>query len=561
MPRIKFEEETIGDILHSRLQLRVPINQRSYAWKEEHVEELYRDLNGAISKAATEYFLGSIIVVHSGDTIEVHDGQQRLATTMILIAAIRDYFYRNQDHPTAETISAFSLRSRDRATLDIHPHFSLSAEDNAFFVNKVLLLPDDPLRKSAKTDPKKESHQRIAGAAKFAAEFVATLTQQLPADQRAPTLHKWLNFIDKGARVIWVEVADEATAYQVFETMNDRGLKLSSADLIKNYLFSLGDNRKEEIVQRWQSMTATLEALGPKEGDVVDFIRCVWVMEHGPTRSNLIFQGIKDEVGNKTAAVTWTTMLAERAVEYTAMLNSSHVIWTGYHQETRSAVETLRFFGVSQIRPLLLAALLKFSKKEREKLFKVAIGWSIRCLIAGVPSGTLEGYYARNAKKIFDGATTSVASLTSDMVAIIPDDDRFHAAMVQASVSDAALARYYLRVLQMQADNKPEPEYVPNAGIAVTLEHILPQNPGPGWKHITPDEAKANYNRLGNQALLPGSVNSKIGNSEYSDKKAALQASGFSLTSEAAANTIWSIAEITARQQRLATLAVKAWPL
>ena len=464
MPKIKFEEETIGKILHGRPNLRVPINQRSYAWKQEHVEDLYKDLNGAISKNAGEYFLGSIIVVHSANSTEVHDGQQRLATTMILIAAIRDYFFSTGDEERSEIISAFSLRSKNLVTLQPEPHFRLSAEDNEFFVNRVLRLPTDVVRKATKADAKKDSHQRIETAAKFAADYISKLIEPLPSTHRAALLQKWLEFIATSAQVIWVEVADEATAFQVFETMNDRGLKLSSADLIKNYLFSLSDNLKEETVQKWKAMAVTLETLGPKDGDVVDFIRCVWVMTHGPTRSNLIFQGIKDEVSSKPAAVAWTSTLAERSQNYAAMLTSSDIAWLGFHAETRSAVETLKFFGVSQIRPLLLAAMIKFSAKEKEKLFRLGINWSIRCLVGGVPSGTLEGHYSRNAKKIFEGKIKDTEELTAEMVAIVPDDVRFRGAMVTLTVSEASLARYYLRILQMQADNVPEPEYVPNSG-------------------------------------------------------------------------------------------------
>ena len=59
-----------------------------------------------------------------------------------------------------------------------------------------------------------------------------------------------------------MEVADENTVFRIFETMNDRGAKLSAADLVKNYLYSLGGSRKEEVVQKWLSMTAILNRWG-----------------------------------------------------------------------------------------------------------------------------------------------------------------------------------------------------------------------------------------------------------------------------------------------------------
>ena len=113
----------------------------------------------------------------------------------------------------------------------------------------------------------------------------------------------------------------------------------------------------------------------------------------------------------------------------------------------------------------------------------------------------------------------------------------------------------------MEEDGDIEPQYTPNDGKAVTLEHILPQKPGIEWSHISPEQAKANYNRLGNQALLAGSVNSKIGNVGFKDKKAALAASPFSLTSSVAQASDWNVREIATRQLQLANLAVKAWSL
>ena len=252
MPTFEFEKETIGHILQGRKGLHVPINQRSYQWKKEHAEDLYKDLNGAITQNADEYFLGTIVVVvkPSVNDIEVYDGQQRLATSMLLIGAIRDYFFSSGDTQTARIIAEESLYSPVRQTLLPETHFGLSGDDNQFFVNRILRSPDDPERKNAKPDPKKESHQRILDAAEAAAKHVEDITKTLPTADKAKHLHKWLDFIEKGARVIWVEVADQKTAFRIFETMNDRGLKLSAADLLKNYLYSLAEKNQAAVVQK-----------------------------------------------------------------------------------------------------------------------------------------------------------------------------------------------------------------------------------------------------------------------------------------------------------------------
>ncbi len=193
----------------------------------------------------------------------------------------------------------------------------------------------------------------IAAAAKIAATHVDTITKQLPPADKAQLLHRWLDFLAEGARVIWVEVADEQTAFRIFETMNDRGLKLSSADLLKNYLYSLAGSRKEEVVQKWLSMTAVLESLGREDGDVVDYIRYFWITTHGHTRVNDLFDSIKSEVNSEATTVSWVSVLEARANDYAALLTPSHDAWSSVHQEVRATIDTLRYLGVSQIRPLL----------------------------------------------------------------------------------------------------------------------------------------------------------------------------------------------------------------
>jgi len=564
MAAIEFKKNTLGAILKAKNGLRVPLNQREYSWKKEHVQDLFTDLNGAITSADTEYFLGTIVAVSKAekDTVtEVFDGQQRLATTMILIAAIRDRFHKSGDKDTAEEITRESLYSKSRKTLELETHFGLSGVDNEFFTNYVLCEPEHALRKSAKPDKHKESHQRIKDAADAAAEHISTITANLPKNSQSELLHKWLDFIAQGARVIWVEVADQPTAFRIFETMNDRGLKLSAADLIKNYLYSLAEKNQDHVVQKWQSMVGTLESLGPDSGDIVDFIRYFWITTHGHTRTNVLFDGIKKEIKKEPVAITWSTHLESRANDYAALYTSTHPAWRVYHPETRAKVETLRFLGVSQIRPLLLAAFGKFSQKEMEKLLIAAVNWSVRVLLAGVPSGTLEGQYSKNAKRITDGEIKTVDKLATELSTIIPDDNKFVATFKTASVADAQFARYYLRVLQMQADGKMDNQYVPNDGKLVTLEHILPKNPGQDWKHISPEDQRTYRNRLGNLALLDEGNNSTLGNVGYSVKEKVLANSHFSLTTMAVGQKPWGTAEIQKRQDGLANYAIRAWPI
>lgn len=561
MPVIEFAKETVGHILKDRTTLAVPKNQREYQWKEEHVLDLYTDLQGAYADRA-EYFLGAIIVVvnKNAEGIQVYDGQQRLATTTILIGAIRDYIHKT-DKDTATNIARESLYSPERKTNILRPHLTLSATDNDYFYRSVVLNPGTEERNAAKADIKKKSHRRIGDAAKCAAQFIADILKPVPESQRLPTLHGWLDFLVEKVRVIWVEVEDQPTAYKIFETMNDRGLKLSAADLIKNYAYSLAGKRESEVIAKWESMATILESLG-EDGDLVDYLRYLWITTHGPTRSSKLFDQIKKEVNSEPTVVNWVANAESRANDYAALLTSSHQAWNQYHQEVRGTIATLRYLGVSQVRPLLLAAYGKFDPKPMSKLLKLAVNWSVRFLVSGTQSGTIEGHYSRNARAITAGDIKDLGALSAEMARVVPADDVFQAAFSTASVQTASLARYYLRRIQIQADGSAEPQYVPNEGQPITLEHVLPQNPGRGWEHIKPEEVEAFYNRLGNQALLAGSVNSALNNVDFESKRKALAESEFSLTSMVGKDyNKWDLDAIANRQIRLAEHAVAAWPL
>jgi hypothetical protein len=79
---------------------------------------------------------------------------------------------------------------------------------------------------------------------------------------------------------------------------------------------------------------------------------------------------------------------------------------------------------------------------------------------------------------------------------------------------------HYLRSLDQKLKGDKEPEYIVNDDeTQVTLEHVLPENPGPGWEHIDQATADAFYRRLGNMVLLRASVNSKLGNAPFEEKQ------------------------------------------
>jgi hypothetical protein len=549
--------DAIGHAL-SDSRLSVPIYQRSYAWEDGHVKNLLQDLASALDDGEAEYFLGSIVATaSSGEREEIVDGQQRLATTSVLLAAIRDYFYLKGDKNRASDIDRDYLSVRDIRTQEITPKLKLNDNDHDFYAKRVLSLPDHPDRKVAAT---KNSHHRIARAAELAAEHVdklATLGSK-PTDR----LISLLEFVAHRAKVIWVRVPDHANAFTIFETLNDRGLELAISDLLKNYLFLAADKRLPEVQVQWIGMIATLEAV-ERETIVVDFIRHLWSSTHGSTREKELYASIKKSVTSAQGAVDLAKQLAAGAKLYAAMLNTDHELWKKYGATARGHMGTINLLQMVQIRPLLLAVLDRFTVAEVRKALKLMVSWGTRFLVTGGHgAGTLERQYSDRAQEVRSGHITTTAALAAAMASVVPTDKVFETSFATVSVPRPAFARYYLTVLERRLGKVKDPELVPNTNQEeVNLEHILPQSPSAGWSHIKDEIAKAFYNRLGNHALMQVSANTVAGNEAFSKKRPIYATSSFRLTSELAATSTWDVPEIEARQLRMAQLAVKAWSI
>jgi len=559
--------ETIGKALHSKV-LHVPANQRDYAWEKKHVTDLYRDITEVITGAGGEYFLGTIVVIK--DDVEkklfVVDGQQRLATSAILIAAIRDYVLHNGGDTRARALETKYLLSADENLDEESPHLFLNAGDQDFFFRRVLLRETNDRRCGVK--PTRPSHTLIDSAATLAAESVKKAAALVAPERRLTQVLRWSNFLYDSARVIWVTVPDDRAAYIVFETMNDRGLELSATDLIKNYLLRYASTPPgdyfEQTKQQWNSMVSLIE--GSREPNILkDYVRHYWVAFHAHTRHPELFNRVKVHVGTSpNLAAQLTADLLESAATYVTLLNPMHPEWTKLQSpRTQRNIQTLYELGMIQIRPLLLAIIKKFGHRDIIASLRLAVSWVVRFLVTGeAGSGALESYYGEAARDITKGKIISTKKLAEKMIGIVPQDDQFEAIFSTAAVSKPDLARYYLRALELTKRNQSEPENIPNDdGQVITLEHVLPEKAEDGWEHFSEEQHSQYWKRIGNQALLRKTDNSNLGNVKYSVKRPALSTAGFELTQEIAAKDSWGMEDINGRQKELAKLALKTWPL
>lgn len=556
--KLEVRKWPIARLLKDEL-LSVPIYQRSYSWQSEQLTDYWTDLSGALSQSTPAYFLGTIVVTREGDQerLNVVDGQQRLATTAMLIAAIRDAYLDGNLGTRANTVEQQYLMGRDLQTDAMEPHLRLNAEDDAVFAGVILPRKEE----KQKIPINRGSHSRMAEAAAFFRTRVSE-TVSAHGSNWQESLYRWLKFLSEDVLVILVEVEDEAEAFTIFETLNDRGLDLTIADLVKNHLFRLAGSRNVASVNSsWTSATAILDATGdPKI--FTNFLRQYWSSRYGVVRERDLFKQMRDLITTPASAVAFVNDLHEAARLYAALLNSSHDYWLDFGTATRTHIDTLIRFGIEQNRPMLLAAMQHFQKAELKKLIKASVAWAVRGQVTrAIGGGTTERAYSDAGVNIRSGNSKTAQAVYRGLMSIIPSDKEFESAFASLIDNRAKFDRYYLLELEIFSRQQQEPEFVPNRDEGeVNLEHIFARNADISeWPLFSTVEPEDWIWRLGNLVLLQKSQNERLGNDPFSSKKSVLARSQLLLTNEAGQVPDWSPANIEARQAKLAQIAVRAW--
>ncbi|MDX3807222.1 DUF262 domain-containing protein [Bosea thiooxidans] len=551
MSDFTFQPTTLLGVLQSGFYA-VPMYQRSYSWSEQQVSDFWNDIKEAI-EGENQYFLGTLVFSNEdGGFISVIDGQQRLATTTIILSAIKEKYESDGKIAYAATYSGLlsPLDPEDGCT---KPRIRLNAEDHPYFSKLVL----DGVMVDADVD----SHKRILEAFQYFKRRIAEIVDADPSNWEPKIARIW-KFLNKQARVVTVTAPNDADAFTIFETLNDRGADLTIADLLKNYLFSQAGNINIGSVQlKWQSANTILKEYQEEKMFIV-FLRHLWSSMHGATRERDLFRDIKSEVRGAQASLDFATKIEESAKLYAAILSSDNDFWADYSAEDRGSVRNINEFNLQQSRPTLLAALEHFDKTEIKKTLAAFISIFVRGIIAGgIGGGQAERYLSDAAADIRSGAIKNTAQLVVKLKPIIPSDTVFERAFQTFSTTTNRFARYLLVALEKGMKQSAQPELVPNEDVEkVNLEHILPRSAtASDWPAFTAEERATYPNRLGNMTLLSKGINNRIGNKSWSVKKAALSGSELDLNKVISAEADWRTGEIDKRQAALAKQALTVW--
>src|SRR5712692_1334697 len=277
----------LGGVL-KRYWLRVPANQREYSW-DELVPNLFQDLTQAILADEADYFVGAIVTVpRAPETLEIVDGQQRLATTAILLSEIQRYLRPNEPM-LADYIKAFLTEiNPDERQLSVK--LTMNSVDNEFFRAMITRASDsDPMPAASR----RSSHKLLVQAFAEARSHVRKVVAGANPRQHGDILNRWVRFIEHGAQVILIRVPSDRNAYKMFETINARRHEATPADLVKNYLFGQAGSRGTEAEEKWALMRGALETVEEDE-ITVTFLRHALIAMHGHLREPDVYSKVQD---------------------------------------------------------------------------------------------------------------------------------------------------------------------------------------------------------------------------------------------------------------------------
>ena len=483
------EKRTLGQILSSTSPpIRVPDYQRDFSWEGEQIGEFWSDLisfGGMAPQSkltGKEYFLGAAVLVNNGTFHLLLDGQQRLATSTILLAALRDKI-KEYNNDAAKQIQDLYIAFNDHLTGETVYKLQLNIFDRAFFRDFVQSFP--PIDGIA---PKKKSHRRIEDAYKY---FRQRIEEGWDAAGGGKKGFDWAAHVALILRehmaLVTVVSNNERNAASIFATLNDRGIGLSTVDLIRSLVLQTAhESHREEILGCWdETFTACGTTLASET-----LIRISWVSRRGDVKTRTLYKIVADEVQKDLSVLEYSRQLRGDALLYKQFRDlETHDV------ELQECWHTFRVLKFNASYPLLLAVNRSLHDlDEQKRITKALVALVIRHnVVCDLDRAKLESAVYAAARRISNG--DGLQSVLDDLRRLSPSEPDFQSSFAKLAFSknELGVARLLLRAFE-SALSATDELHVAGAD-RVHVEHIYPQTPQPGLRWTEHDRF---IGRLGN---------------------------------------------------------------
>jgi len=492
----------------------IPEYQRPYVWTPDNVNDLLEDLWFAYeNNTEDEYFVGSLVLKKitesSFDEYEVLDGQQRLTTFALMLSILKN---KTNDNKTKraieeslfqEAIPVKGIPERPRIV------YKIRGDSDKF-------LKEFVLKSSKLIDGRDVSVKNMANAIKTIEEFF---------ENKNDKIEGFIDFLFNNVVFIYVATEDREDAFRLFTILNNRGIPLTNADILKainvGEIEKLGNKKlAEEYAKKWEDIQ---NELGEDFDRFLGFIRTILLKEKA--RKSLL-EEFEEKIynANKLAKGRETIDLLNRYYEiYTKIIDFSPSDKPLSDQSEEKNNEYKNLITVMKttlpstdwIPPLLHfynkfwdEFLLKFLRKLE---FKFSSDW----ILYFTPTQRIENMN-RILKRI-DNADSPDEVLNDPDIFKVNINDLRNA--LSGDVYGKRFTKYVL--LKYEYLCQDNSQFVGSYSL-ISVEHILPQNPpiGSKWREwFTEKEIEEYKHQLGNLVLLNCRKNSSLSNLDFNKKK------------------------------------------
>jgi hypothetical protein len=511
----------------------VPPYQRFFAWGVEEIEQLFTDLQEFATSDDPYYFMGQVIVAGSSskEKYDLVDGQQRATALLILLVAVREKFEQHPDKDTDQTLKVWLS--------ELNLLLVWSAGGN-YISPRVKAAGDGSELLSAlinKTDLPEITGWTRENILNAYEELLKRLEMYYANPIQIPNFYR--RIVD-GVILVRLEIQSHEEAIGIFERINNRGLALSSADLIKNTIFSKVDNDDyANISDKWEKGADLLHSSRVTRIRPMSYLlRAVLAGETGALATNKALRDRwSDRLKDRSTALEFANSLPQHAEN---LKRVSEGICPS-DKSMKDLSEGSKYFRFIQHFPILLAA-SHINPKSYEYLSRLVEDRSILSVLAAERPQDFEKLvpgWSNSVHKLGKSCSISEIFVASndyvkDITNLLDRAEANFRTWRYTNQSERKRIRYVLarlnREIQLQLKEPNVPalyDYLkrPSAGgkkkHGYDLDHIRPQS-----KHGKKDLTHA----IGNLAFVSESDQRAAGDKEPIEKSEIYGHSGMALT-------------------------------
>ncbi|RZD46368.1 MAG: hypothetical protein CXT78_04325 [Thaumarchaeota archaeon] len=403
MTQFDAHDEILGDFFSGDKDtcLRIPHFQRGYSWGKSQVTDFITDLVEQ-THDVDQYYFGQLTVIPdvSTDGVECYqliDGQQRVTTSIILLACIRDIFAERQSSFKDEIETNLFNMTIDK-TKEVHYKLILDDDDNIFFRDHILKkLPassQEKINYLKNVQTLYETHVHLRDSyIQIYTELENELKKMNVESEKINYLNHLRSTLRKKFVVTQLKVAKQSQAYVMFNRMNDRGLPLANSDLAKDLILSkiyeetttsTGTLTMDDGIKKWKDME---NSAGKVKTLLSRFLHHYLVTYHSKNTQNEFVYNTNNKTFDKLEKIiSSNTMsggellvdLSDKFVLYRVLRNPKNTSHPKVNDDARESLRWILQLKIQIVQPVLLAGIEKFTKNDFGELCVLILKWFFR---------------------------------------------------------------------------------------------------------------------------------------------------------------------------------------